>query len=144
MSATATLTRHVVAKVGEIPEKGSMLVKVKGRPIALFHVGGEYFAISNVCPHAGGELCHGKLVGLIRSSEPGVYERTRPFEMLQCPWHGWEFDIRTGQSYCDPDSIKARSYAVTVKDGAELAEGPFVAETFPVSVEDQYLLIEMK
>jgi nitrite reductase/ring-hydroxylating ferredoxin subunit len=64
--------------------------------------------------------------------------------MLQCPWHGWEFDIRTGQSYCDPDSIKARSYAVTVKDGAELAEGPFVAETFPVSVEDQYVLIEMK
>ncbi|WP_240782554.1 Rieske (2Fe-2S) protein [Roseococcus sp. SYP-B2431] len=144
MSASATLTRHVVAKVGEIPERGSKLVKVKGRPIALFHVDGEYFAISNVCPHEGGSLCHGKLVGLIRSSEPGVYERTRPFEMLQCPWHGWEFDIRTGQSYCDPDSIKARSYAVTVKDGAELAEGPFVAETFPVSVEDQYVLIEMK
>jgi 3-phenylpropionate/trans-cinnamate dioxygenase ferredoxin subunit len=47
MSAAASLTRHVVAKVGEIPEKGSKLVKVKGRPIALFHVDGAYFAISN-------------------------------------------------------------------------------------------------
>ena len=43
--STATLTRHVVAKVGEIPENGSKLVQVKGRPIALFHVDGEYFAI---------------------------------------------------------------------------------------------------
>jgi 3-phenylpropionate/trans-cinnamate dioxygenase ferredoxin subunit len=136
--------RHVVAKVGDVPPNGSRLVNVKGRQIALFHVGDEYFAISNVCPHEGGSLCHGKLVGLIRSNEPGVYERTRPNEMLQCPWHGWEFDIRTGKSYCDPDSVKARTYAVTVKAGAELAEGPFVAETFPVSVEDQYILIEMK
>jgi 3-phenylpropionate/trans-cinnamate dioxygenase ferredoxin subunit len=141
---TAVMTRHVVAKVGEIPNRGSKLVEVKGRPIALFHLDGEYFAISNVCPHEGGSLCHGKLVSLIKSGEPGVYERTRPFEMLQCPWHGWEFDIRTGQSYCDPNSIKARSYAVTIKGGAELAEGPFVAETFPVSVEDRYILIEMK
>lgn len=143
MSA-AVETRHVVARVGEIPANGSKLVKVKGRPVALFHVNGEYFAISNTCPHEGGSLCHGKLVGLVRSSEPGVYEHSRPNEMLQCPWHGWEFDIRTGQSYCDPNSIRARSYRVVVKDGAELAEGPFVAETFPVSVEGQYILIEMK
>jgi 3-phenylpropionate/trans-cinnamate dioxygenase ferredoxin subunit len=138
------MTRHVVAKVGEIPDKGSKLVQVRGRPIALFHVNGSYFAISNTCPHEGGSLCRGKLVGLIRSSEPGVYERTRPNEMLQCPWHGWEFDIRTGQSWCDPDSIKARTYAVTVEEGAKLAQGPFVAETFPVAVEDQYVLIEMR
>jgi nitrite reductase/ring-hydroxylating ferredoxin subunit len=144
VSEAAEITRHVVAKVGEIAENGSKLVHVKGRPIALFHVGGAYFAISNVCPHEGGSLCKGKLIGLISSTEPGVYERTRPFEMLQCPWHGWEFDIRTGQSYCDPDSVRARSYAVSVKDGAELAEGPFVAETFAVSVEDQYVIVEMK
>jgi 3-phenylpropionate/trans-cinnamate dioxygenase ferredoxin subunit len=136
--------RHIVAKVGDIPENGSKLVNVKGRAIAVFHVGGEYFAISNVCPHEGGSLCHGKLVGLIQSREPGVYERSRPNEILQCPWHGWEFDVRTGKSYCDPDSIKARAYSVTVKEGAELAEGPFTAETFLVSVESQYVLIELK
>ena len=137
------MTRHVVATVGEIPVNGSKLVTVRGRPIALFHVNGEYFALGNTCPHEGGSLCHGKLVGVLRSSEPGVYERSRPHEMLQCSWHGWEFDIRTGQSWCDPNSVRARAYAVTVEAGAELAKGPFVAETFPVAVEDRYIVIEM-
>ena len=136
------MSRHIVASVGEIPEKGSKLV-VKGRPIAVFHVAGEYFALTDRCPHEGGSLCAGRLIGLVRSREPGVYECSRPLEMLQCSWHGWEFDIRTGQCYCDPDSIQARSYAVSVEDGAALAEGPFVAETFPVSVEDDYVVIEM-
>ncbi len=137
------MTRHVVATVGEIPANGSKLVTVRGRPIALFHVNGEYFALGNTCPHEGGSLCHGKLVGVLRSPEPGVYERSRPNEMLQCSWHGWEFDIRTGQSWCDPNSVRTRAYAVTVEPGGELAKGPFVAETFPVKVEDSYVIIEM-
>lgn len=137
------MSRHVVATVGEIPENGSKLVTVKGRPIAVFNVKGEYFALTNRCPHEGGSLCHGKLVGLVRSTEPGVYDYSRPGEMLQCPWHGWEFDIRTGQSYCDPESIRAKTYAVTVEPGEALAKGPFVAETFPVSVENDYVLVEL-
>jgi len=137
------MSRHVVATVGEIPERGSKLVEVKGRRIALFHVNGEYFALTDRCPHEGGSLCAGRLIGLVRSSEPGKYEYSRPHEMLQCSWHGWEFDIRTGQSWCDPESIRARTYAVSVEPGEALAKGPFVAETFPVSVENQYILIEV-
>ena len=137
------MSRHVVARVGEIPEKGSKLVEVKGRRIALFHVNGEYFALTDRCPHEGGSLCAGRLIGLVRSKEPGQYDYSRPNEMLQCSWHGWEFDIRTGQSYCDPDSIRARTYEVSVEPGEALARGPFVAETFPVSVENQYIVIEV-
>lgn len=137
------MSRHIVAAVGEIPENGSKLVEVKGRRIALFYVNGEYFALTDRCPHEGGSLCAGRLTGLVRSSEPGRYEYSRPHEMLQCSWHGWEFDIRTGQSYCDPDSIKARTYQVTVEPGEMLAKGPFTAETFPVSVENDYILVEV-
>ena len=137
------MSRHVVAAVGEIPENGSKLVEVKGRRIALFHVNGEYFALTDRCPHEGGSLCAGRLTGLVRSTEPGRYEYSRPNEMLQCSWHGWEFDIRTGQSYCDPGSIRARTYPVSVEPGEALARGPFVAETHPVSVENQYILIEV-
>jgi nitrite reductase/ring-hydroxylating ferredoxin subunit len=137
------MSRHIVATVGEIPENGSKLVAVKGRQIALFHVKGEYFALTDRCPHEGGSLCAGRLTGLVRSREPGTYEYSRPHEMLACSWHGWEFDIRTGQSYCDPDSIRARTYQVTVAPGEALAKGPFVAETFPVSVEDQYIVVEV-
>ena len=35
-----------------------------------------------------------------------------------CPWHCWEFDLRTGQSWCDPDSVHARTYAVQIEPGA--------------------------
>lgn len=137
------MARHVVAAVGEIPPNGRKLVELRGRRIALFHVAGEYFALTDRCPHEGGSLCAGRLTGLVRSAEPGRYEYSRPGEMLACSWHGWEFDIRTGQSYCDPDSIRARTYAVSVEPGEALAKGPFVAETFPVSVEGQYILVEV-
>lgn len=137
------MTRHVVARVGDIPQNGSRLVDVKGRKIALFHVNGEYFALTDRCPHEGGSLCAGLLVGRLSSKEPGTYDLSRSREFVQCSWHGWEFDLRTGQSYTDPDSIRARTYAVTVAPGEELAKGPFVAETFPVTVEDQYILVDL-
>ena len=63
--------------------------------------------------------------------------------LLRCPWHGWEFDIRTGQSWCDPDSVWVRRFEVTVQPGEQLARGPYVAETFPVSIEDEYLVVEL-
>ncbi|HKD77961.1 MAG TPA: hypothetical protein VKB76_20810 [Ktedonobacterales bacterium] len=53
----------------------------------------------------------------------------------------WQFHIRTGQSWCDPDSVQARTYAVEVEPGAALAKGPFEAETVPVSVEQNYVVI---
>jgi 3-phenylpropionate/trans-cinnamate dioxygenase ferredoxin subunit len=137
------MARHIVAKRGEIPPNSSKLVTVRGRQIALFNVYDEFFALTDRCPHEGGSLCAGLLVGRLTSKNPGTYELSRKREFVQCSWHGWEFDIRTGQSYCDPDSIKARTYQVTVEAGSELVKGPFVAETFPVTVEDQYVLIEL-
>ncbi len=137
------MARHIVAKASDVPADGSKLVTVAGRAIALFRVGEEYFAINNRCPHEGGSLCAGRLVGLVRSGEPGRYEYSRPHEMLQCSWHGWEFDIRTGQSWCDPDGVRARTYRVSVEPGEALARGPFVAETYPVSVENRTILIEV-
>ena len=64
-------------------------------------------------------------------------------EFLRCPWHGWEFDIRTGQSWCDPQSVRARQFQVTVEPGEALVKGPYVAESFAVSVEEDYLVIEL-
>ncbi|MFT8247294.1 Rieske (2Fe-2S) protein [Roseomonas sp. BN140053] len=63
--------------------------------------------------------------------------------MLRCPWQGWEFDIRTGQSFCDPQGTFVKRYAVTVEPGEALARGPLRAETVPVAVEQDYLVIEV-
>ena len=80
----------------------------------------------------------------MQSDGPGQLSARRANgEFLRCPWHGWEFDIRTGQSWCDPKSTRARQFQVTVEPGEKLVKGPYVAETFPVSVEEEYLVVEV-
>lgn len=137
------MTRFVVAEVGEIPSGSSKRLMLKGRPVAVFNAKGEFFALLDRCPHEGASLCRGGRVGLTRSSSPGTYDYTRAGEFIRCPWHGWEFDLRTGQSYCDPAKLQIRSFKVSVVEGAVLAEGPYVAETFPVSVENNYVLVDL-
>ena len=134
--------KHVVAAVSEIPPGGRKLVSVAGRAIVVFNLGGEFFALSNRCPHRGGSLCEGGLTGLVQSDEPGHHHYSRRGEIIRCPWHAWEFDIRTGKSWCDPERMRARKFAVSVEKGAKLVEGPYVAETFRVRVEDDYVRVE--
>jgi 3-phenylpropionate/trans-cinnamate dioxygenase ferredoxin subunit len=136
-------TRQVVARAADVAPSGSVVVNVKGREVGIFNVNGEYFALANRCPHAGGPLCQGRIVSLVQSEGPGHYRLARHQEFLRCPWHGWEFDIRTGQSWCDPTSTRVRQFAVTVEPGAQLVKGPYVAETFAVSVEEDYLVIDL-
>ena len=137
------MSRHVVATTGEISPGGKKLVTVKGREIGIFNVGGEYFALANRCPHAGGPMCEGRVSGLARSQKPGDYEMVRKGEFLRGPWHGGEFEIRTGQSWCDPNDLKVRQFKTAVEPGEELVKGPFVAETFQVSVEEKYVVIDV-
>jgi nitrite reductase/ring-hydroxylating ferredoxin subunit len=137
------MARHIVATVDDIPPGQRKLVNVKGRDIGIFNVGGEYFAVGNRCPHEGASLCKGRLVGLVESSEPGSYQFSRRGELLRCPWHGWEFDLRTGKSWCEPERTKVRTFDLKVESGGNLVEGPFQAETFPVSIEKQYVVIEV-
>ena len=118
------MSRHVVATAGEIGPGERKLVTVRGRPIAIFNLGGNYFGLLNRCPHQGGPICEGKITGLIQASEPGKYIYSKAGEIIRCPWHAWEFDIRTGQSYAEPDRIRTRSYPIEVADGAAVVEGP--------------------
>ena len=142
MRATNLMAKHVVASLADIPPGSRKLVQVNGRAVVVFNLDGELFALNNRCPHRGGSLCEGVTTGLVLSSEPGDYQYTRKGEIIRCPWHSWEFDIRTGQSWCDPGKVKARRYAVSVEQGARLVEGPYKAETFPVSIENDYVVVE--
>jgi nitrite reductase/ring-hydroxylating ferredoxin subunit len=137
------VTREVVAKASEVAPGTCRIVTVRGREIGVFNLDGEYFALANRCPHAGGPLCRGNIGALVLSDGPGKYRLTRERALLRCPWHGWEFDIRTGQSWCDPNSVRARAFAVSVARGADLIEGPYRAETFPVAVEEDYLIVDL-
>jgi 3-phenylpropionate/trans-cinnamate dioxygenase ferredoxin subunit len=135
--------KHVVAAVADIPPGGRKLVDVAGRAVVVFNLGGEFFALNNRCPHRGGSLCEGRLSGLVESDEPGHYRYSRRGEIIRCPWHGWEFDIRTGRSWCDPQRLRVRHYDVAIEPGGRVVQGRYVAETFPVSIEDTYIVVEV-
>lgn len=134
--------RHVVARVAEIPPGGRRLVRIGERAIVVFNLGGEFFALNDRCPHGGGSLACGVQTGLVESPGPGRYSYSRKGEILRCPWHAWEFDIRTGRSVCDPRRMKVRQWPVGVASGATLLEEGLAAETFAVFVEDDYVVVE--
>jgi len=119
--------KYVVGAADELPPGERKIVSIGGRSIGVFNVAGEYFALNNRCPHQGGALCEGKLWGALRATAPGVFEYSPTRDIVTCPWHGWEFDVRTGQSWCDPARLRVRRYEVTVEEAAPapgMAKGP--------------------
>ena len=111
----------------EIVQGKPLLGHAKGEPVLLIREGDRLYATGATCSHYGGPLAEGIQVD----------------GTLRCPWHQWEYDIRTGKSWCDPRSVRVRNFPVTIEPGARLVEGPYVAETFPVSIENQYVVVEM-
>ena len=165
------MARYIVAKIEEIPPGTRKIVDVAGRQIGVFNINGEFFALRNRCPHQGGPLCEGQLSGMLEASVPGEFTYSRPGEILHCPWHGWEYDIRNGQSYFNPRAVRVRSYDVHVEGGPDgvcgaamqsastvttiegpgtrtsgvsgIAKGPFKAETYEVSVDARFVMVEL-
>jgi nitrite reductase/ring-hydroxylating ferredoxin subunit len=136
------MSKYVVFPLKDLPPGNRKVVNIGGRPIVIFNINGEFFALLDRCPHQGGQLSCGQLTGLVEASEPGKYRYSRPGEILRCPWHGWEFDVRTGKSWCDPSRIRTKSYSVAVESGNKLVEGPYIAEVFQVTVEEDYVVVE--
>ena len=137
------MSKYVVAAADEILPGERKLVNVRGRPILIFNLDGDYFGILDRCPHQGASLCKGKLVGLVEADRPGQYNFTRNNEIIRCAWHGWEFDIRTGKSRCEPEKIKATRYNVETKIGSDIIEEAYETETFDVAVEDNYVIVSL-
>jgi 3-phenylpropionate/trans-cinnamate dioxygenase ferredoxin subunit len=164
------MARYIVSTTSDLPPGTRRIVDVAGRSIGVFNIAGEYFALRNRCPHQGGPLCEGRLAGLVESSGPGNYAYSRRGEILRCPWHAWEYDIRTGQSYFNPAVVRVHQFEISVADGGAVAAegaapgasvtriegeglrtagvsgiqlGPYVAETYPVSVHEQYVVVEV-
>ncbi len=85
-----------VAKVSDLESGQGKVVEINGQEIALFKVGDEFFATQNSCLHRQGPLGEGYLAGGI----------------VTCPWHGWQFDVKTGQSQMGEGSLKTYSVKV--------------------------------
>lgn len=110
--------RHVVAPIGDLPPGKRKIVAIEGREIGVFNVNGELYALRNICPHRSGPLCSGRLRPLVVGDTPLHLEHEREGEILKCPWHQWEFDIKTGQALYD-ERLRVKTYRV-VQEGEEV------------------------
>jgi nitrite reductase/ring-hydroxylating ferredoxin subunit len=143
----------VVGTVESMPPGTQRSVKIGHRTVAVFNVGGEFFALRDACPHQGALLSRGRVVPCIRADRPGEYRHDPNRRFIRCPWHGWEYDLATGQSYIGADDDRVRAFDVSIEDGASVlgdrdpetgrVPGPYVAETITVSVQDECVVIHV-
>jgi nitrite reductase/ring-hydroxylating ferredoxin subunit len=136
------VTAYVVAKASELRPGERKLVEVGGRSIGVFNVEGTFHALRNVCPHQGAPLCLGSIQGTAEESRPGEYVWGREGRILRCPWHGWEFDLTTGESVFNPHRARVRSYRVTLEDGGERPPEESV-ETYAVTVDEGLVVLHV-
>ena len=87
-----------VANLSELAPGSAKMVEVSGKEIALFNVGGTIYALDNTCLHQGGPLGEGTLEG----------------EVVTCPWHMWQYNVRTGEMLRNKE-IRVSPYAVKVE-----------------------------
>ncbi len=90
-----------VCAAGELAPGTSRVVDVDGALIAVFNIGGEFFAIEDVCTHDGGELASGTLEG----------------DQIICPRHGARFCVRTGEALTAPAYEPTAKFPVRVENG---------------------------
>lgn len=140
--------RIVVCRLEEFPPGERRIVRAGRRSIGVFRVGDSFYAVNNHCPHQGGPLCLGQTKPWLRSAAPGDYAMAENDALIACPWHGWEYDLATGQSFLGPGEPPVRAYQVRVEAAEPAAAmggrlpGPYVTETFPVTVEDAYVVLD--
>ena len=98
-------------------------VTLSGRALVVVRRGDAVYVLRDRCPHQGAPLSDGHVTGHVPSCMPGAHiSIERPGEIIVCPWHGWEFDVRTGHSLCDRQRTRVRSYATRVENGRVFVE----------------------
>lgn len=93
----STWTRLI--RASDCPPGSGAEAVAAGRVVAVFNLDGTFYALDGVCPHQGGPLARGDLSGCI----------------VSCPWHGWQFDVRTGQHQFNAQIVQPH-FAVRVED----------------------------
>jgi len=111
---------RTVAKMSDLEADGPLVVDIDGTAIGIIRLGGKVYAFRNSCPHQGGPVAEGALVGNVecKVTEGGARRESVSTSDINiaCPWHGIEYDVRTG--LCRGDKrMKLKSYEVVVQQG---------------------------
>lgn len=119
--STASTTRYRAGRAESVPAERGLLVRANGIEIGIFRRGDQFYAFENVCPHQGGPVCSGVVIGrveqVLREDKTVAFERESPEDLhVICPWHGVEYEIATGECVTDR-RMRLREFEVQVDDG---------------------------
>ncbi|MBP1157020.1 MULTISPECIES: Rieske (2Fe-2S) protein [unclassified Paenibacillus] len=115
--------KHLVCKYDDLKSEGKKAVSIDRKAIVVVRsTSGEVYALRDVCPHKGPCLSAGMLDVSCTGDTVGEYIFEKDKEVLRCPWHSWEFDIKTGRSLFDPDKVKVKTYEVTIENDMVFVE----------------------
>jgi nitrite reductase/ring-hydroxylating ferredoxin subunit len=107
-----------VGKLADFPVGKFTIVQVDGREIGITQLkNGELRAVRNHCPHKGAPVCRGFISGTMLPGKVGELVYGRDGEILVCPWHGYEFDLMTGEQVYQGEKNKLLMYSASVRDG---------------------------
>jgi len=102
--------------IQEVQEDKATIVQIGKRSIGVFKLNdGSIHALLNLCPHKGAALCEGPVCGTTKETNDYEFEYIQRNEIVRCAWHGWEFDIKTGEFLVDR-KIKARKFLTEIKN----------------------------
>jgi len=123
MSETTKPARRDVSigRYDELRQNERLVLDIDGTELGVYFLGDEVRAWLNVCPHSGGPVCQGKImprtVQIVRENlKSGGLGFSDTQSNIVCPWHGYEFDILTGEHPTKP-SVRLREIPVKVVDG---------------------------
>lgn len=110
----------LLARVEDIPPQGEGALRrmAGGTPIGLFRLEDRIVAWRDVCPHEAAPVCRGTVAGTRLQSPVREYLYGRHQEILRCPWHGWEFDLNSGEHLAEGSGARLRRHPIEVRDGA--------------------------
>lgn len=117
----AQADKHLVGDASSWRDGERCVSEIRGRQVGVFAIDGGFVAYENVCPHSGGPVCEGRVVPAVKAmiTEDGMYHGEHSDDdepHVVCPWHGWEFTLKTGQCIGDPERT-LRSFPVVVEEG---------------------------
>jgi nitrite reductase (NADH) small subunit len=117
-----------VCALDEIPDGDGVLGIAGSLEVGVFRRGQQLYAYENRCAHQGGPVCTGELLGktvqILDEGKEVTAEIFDESEMhLICPWHGWEYDLATGELACDR-RYRLRRFDVSVRDGIVYVSAP--------------------
>jgi nitrite reductase/ring-hydroxylating ferredoxin subunit len=107
-----------ICDADEIPDGERKIMRIGGRSMGIFHHEGEWYAVRNYCLHRSGPVATGDLEG----------------DVLTCPWHGYQYDVKTGEFLLDP-AVKLETYEVGIRDGKVHVQLPTVVMDSDVAKE---------